>query len=108
MSPILALALALSVSLVVGTIVTLVMKEPLRIVLGQLCIEGKGTAFWVTFSTLMFYVTPLLFTLVFLDSVNLPDLVRSLRTALTSSLFGEFAALLVVGYQIANARPKNG
>jgi hypothetical protein len=34
-----------------------------------------------------------------------PDVVTIVRTALASSLFGAFAALLFVGYQIARARP---
>jgi hypothetical protein len=105
-NPISALALAISVSLIVSTIVTVVMMEPLRVVLRQLCLDNNATAFWIPFTTVMFYVTPLLFTVLFESTVLVPDLVPSLRTALASSLFGEFAALLVVGYQIAQARPR--
>jgi hypothetical protein len=104
-NPLSALALAISVSLIVGTIVTVVMTRPLRVVLKQLCIDNDATGFWIPFTTMMFYVTPLLFTLLFESTLIVPNLVSSLRTALTSSLFGEFAALLVVGYQIARARP---
>jgi hypothetical protein len=53
----------------------------------------------------LFYITPLLFTLLFEGAVLVPDLGNTLRTALAASLFGSFAALLVVGYQIARARP---
>lgn len=52
-----ALALAILVSAVVSTIVTVVMTEPLRIVLRQLCLDSNATAFWVAFTTIMFYVT---------------------------------------------------
>src|SRR5580704_5286729 len=100
-----ALALAISVSLIVSTIVTVVMTEPLRIVLRQLCLDSNATAFWVPFTTIMFYVTPLLFTMLFEGTLLVPDWVNTLRTALASSLFGCSAALLVVGYQIARARP---
>jgi hypothetical protein len=100
-----ALALAISISLIVSTIVTLVMTEPLRIVLRQLCLDSNSTAFWIPFTTVMFYVTPLLFTLLFESTVMVPDLGNTLRTALASSLFGSFPALLVVGYQIARSRP---
>jgi hypothetical protein len=100
-----ALALAISVSLIISTIVTLVMTRPLRIVLRQLCLDNNATAFWIPFTTVMFYVTPLLFTLLFESTLVLPVLVNTLRTALASSLFGGFAALLVVGYQIARSRP---
>ena len=106
MNPLAALALAISVSLMVSTIVSVVMTGPLRVVLRQLCIDNNATGFWIPFTTMMFYVTPLLFTLLFESTLLVPDLVGSLRTALASSLFGEFAALLVVGYQIARARPR--
>ncbi len=57
------------------------------------------------FTTVMFFVTPLLFTMMFESTVLMPDLVLTLRAVLAASLFGCFAALLVVGYQIAKARP---
>ena len=59
----------------------------------------------MSFTTVMLYVTPLLFTLLFLGTLIAADVVNIVRTALAASLFGTFAALLVVGYQIARARP---
>jgi hypothetical protein len=100
-----ALALAVTVSLILSTIVAVVMTEPLRGVLKQLCLESNSTGFWIPFTTVMFYVTPLLFTMLFEGTVVAPDLVNIIRTALASSLSGAFAALLVVGYQISRARP---
>ena len=93
MSPLNALALAISISLIISTIVTLIMTEPLRVVLRQLCLDSNSTAFWIPFTTVMFYVTPMLFTLLFESTIVLPELGNTLRTA------------LVVGYQIARARP---
>ena len=100
-----ALGLATIVSLILSTIVAVVMTQPLRSVLKQLCHNSDSTAFWIPFTTVMFYVTPLLFTMLFEGAVVPPDLVNTVRTALASSLFGTFAALLVVGYQISRARP---
>jgi hypothetical protein len=105
MSQLSSLALAIAVSLCMSTIVAVVMTEPLRGVLRQLCLDANSTAFWMPFTTVMFYVTPLLFTTLFEGTVVPPDLVSVVRTALASSLFGAFAALLVVGYQISRARP---
>jgi hypothetical protein len=101
----LALSIAISVSLVLSTIVAVVMTEPLRGVLKQLCLDSNASAFWIPFTTVMFYVTPLLFTMLFEGTVVPPDLVSIVRTALASSLFGSFAALLAVGYQFSRARP---
>jgi hypothetical protein len=105
MNPLFALALAISVSVIVSTIVTVAMTAPLRIVLRQLCLDSNSTVFWIPFTTVMFYVTPLLFTMLFESALLVPDWVNTLRTALAASLFGCFAALWVVGYQIARARP---
>lgn len=105
MSKILALSAAISVSLILSTIVAVVMTKPLRGVLQQLCLDGDAGAFWIPFTTVIFYVTPLLFTMLFEGPLVAPDLVNIVRTALASSLFGAFAALLVVGYQVSRARP---
>lgn len=105
MSPILALSIAIAVSLMLSATVAIVMTGPLRGVLRQLCLNSDASAFWIPFTTVMFYVTPLLFTLLFESTVVPPDLVSIIRTALASSLFGAFAALLVVGYQVSRARP---
>ena len=105
MNQLLALSIAISVSLVLSTIVAVVMTEPLRGVLKQLCLDSNASAFWIPFTTVMFYVTPLLFTMLFEGTVVPPDLVSIVRTALASSLFGSFAALLAVGYQFSRARP---
>jgi hypothetical protein len=98
------LALAIVVSVSFSTIVALVITEPLRTILRQLCLQGNASAFWVSFTNVMLYITPLLFAVQFANVHN-PSLVETLQTALSSSLFGGFAALLVVGIQISRARP---
>jgi hypothetical protein len=99
-----ALALAVVVSLSFSTVVAVVITDPLRTILRQLCLEGNASAFWVSFTNVMLYITPLLFAVQFANVHN-PSLVDTLQTALCSSLFGGFAALLVVGIQISRARP---
>jgi hypothetical protein len=106
MSPLIALSVAIAVSLVLSTIVAIVMTEPLRGVLKQLCLNSDAGTFWIPFTTVMFYVTPLLFTVLFESTVVPLDFVGIVRTALASSLFGAFAALLVVGYQISISRAR--
>jgi len=105
MSQLLALSIEVTVSLFLSTSISVVMIRPLRGVLNQLCPGSDATRFWMSFTTVMLYVTPLLFTLLFLGTVIVADVVNIVRTALAASLFGSFAALLVVGYQIARARP---
>ena len=105
MSQLPALSIAVTVSLFLSTSISVVMMRPLRGVLNQLCPGGDATRFWMSFTTVMLYVTPLLFTLLFLGTLIAADVVNIVRTALAASLFGSFAALLVVGYQIARGRP---
>jgi hypothetical protein len=100
-----ALSVAIIVSLVFSTVVTVVMTEPLRAVLRQRCLSNTASEFWIPFTIVMLYVTPLLITALFEDTVTEPSLVNTLSTALASSLVGGFAALLVVGYQISRERP---
>lgn len=104
MGNITALALAVVVSLTFSSIVAVVITEPLRTILRHLCVEGHPSAFWVSFTQVMLYITPLLFAVQFAN-IHCPSLVETLQTALSSSLFGGFAALLVVGIQISRARP---
>ena len=100
-----ALAIAAAVSLALSTAICAVMKKPLRAILAQLCPGSDATGFWVSFTTVMLYVTPLMITMLFEATVSAPELVNIVRTALAAGLFGAFAALLVVGYHIARARP---
>lgn len=103
MENITALGLAVLVSLVFSTIVALVITEPLRAILRQMYLAGNASAFWVSFTNVMLFITPLLFAVQFAN-VHSPSVVETLQTALSSSLFGGFAALLVVGIQISRAR----
>ena len=105
MTQLFALSIAVMVSLILSTSISLVMVKPLRGALNQLCPGSDATSFWMSFTTVMLYVTPLLFTLLFLGPAIVTGVVDIVRTALAASLFGSFAALLVVGYQIARARP---
>jgi hypothetical protein len=97
-----ALGLAIVVSLTFSTVVAVAIRDSLGRVLRQLCLGGSE--FWISFTTVMLYITPLLFTLLF-TNVLPADLIDTLRSALASSLSGGFAALLVVGYQISRVRP---
>lgn len=103
MSQSLALAILVSVSLLSSAAICAVITKPLRGVLNQLCPGSHATHFWLSFTTLMLFVAPLLFTLLFGAAVISTNPINIVRTALASSLAGAFAALLVVGYNISRA-----
>lgn len=101
------LIIALAVSLALSTILVAVLAKPLRLVLATLCERGEGVPFWVAFTSLMLYLTPLFITIVrqggaHLESESVAEIVRM---SLSTAVLGALVALLPVGWQIARARP---
>jgi hypothetical protein len=101
-----ALFVVVLVSLLVSTVIVLILTRPLRLVLSQLCPGSNATTFWVSFTATMLYVAPLLFAVLFPTISANPLFVDVVRAALAASLAGAFAALLVIGYQVSQARPR--
>ena len=103
------LGIALAVSLMLSTILVVVLTRPLRLVLTTLCERGEGVSFWVAFTSLMLYLTPLLVTVVrsggsYLGSAPLAEVFRA---SLSAAVIGAFLALLPVAWQISQARPRH-
>jgi len=94
------------VSLVLSTALVVVLSRPLEAILAQLCPSADASRFWVAFTSVMLYIAPLLFAMFFssFDTVN--DVTAVIRLTLVTTLVGASAALMVVGWNIANARPR--
>lgn len=99
---------ALAVSLALSTILVVVLVKPLRLVLSTLCERGEGIPFWVAFTSLMLYLTPLFITVVRQGGAHLEaeSVAEIVRMSLSTAVLGAFVALLPVGWQIATARPR--
>jgi hypothetical protein len=106
MTPNLALLVIVLVSLLVSTVLVLTLARPLRLVLGQLCPGSDAATFWVSFTATMLYLAPLLLALLFPTITASPVLFEVVRAALAAALTGAVGALLVVGYQVSQARPR--
>jgi hypothetical protein len=106
MSALMALMTTIVVSVTLSTILVRVLSQPLHQLLVQLCPTGEASRFWVAFTAVMLYVAPLLFAVYFPSLENGAQLASVMRATLEAALFGAFAALLVVGYKIASARPQ--
>jgi hypothetical protein len=104
MSPLTAFIGVVSLSLVISSALVAAIAKPLRALLEHLCPGVNAASFWVAFTAVMLYITPLLFAAWTVDT-NLYSVVKIVKAALSAELFGAFAALLVIGYQIAQARP---
>ena|ERR1700733_4637028 len=107
MSQVTALSTIVVLSLVISSVLVAAIAKPLRAVLEHLCPSANAASFWVTFTAVMLYVTPLLIAVLTVNEVN-PNAVAVAKSALSAELFGSFAALLVVGYQISQARTRTG
>lgn len=106
MNQIAALGTAIGLSIFLSAVIWAALIKPLRGVLSQLCPDSAATRFWLTFTSVMMFAAPLLCTLLFEAAVLVPTFASIVRSALASSLFGSCAALLVVGHQISQARPR--
>ncbi len=104
MSPLTAFLGVISLSLVISSALVVALAKPLRALLEHLCPGVNTASFWVAFTAVMLYITPLLFAAWTVDT-SVFSVVRIVKAALSAELFGAFAALLVIGYQIAQARP---
>jgi hypothetical protein len=104
MSSLLALGLAVLVSVTLSTVLVQVLWRPLQSVLQHLCPSADASRFWVAFTAVMLYVAPLLFATFFPPLNSGVDLARVLRSTLMAALLGAFVSLLVVGYNIANSK----
>jgi hypothetical protein len=102
MSQLTAFGAVISLSLLISSVLVAAIAKPLRSLLEHLCPGANAASFWVTFTAVMLYITPLLFAALTVDTVN--TTVGVAKAALSAELFGSFAALLVIGYQISQAR----
>ena len=102
------LGIALTVSLALSTIMVVVLVKPLRLVLSTLCERGEGVSFWVSFTALMLYLTPLFVTVVRHGGMylELAPIAEIIRVSLSTAVLGALVALLPVAWQIAHARPR--
>jgi hypothetical protein len=103
----LSLLTTVAISLILSTILVNVLAVPLRRVLAALCSSGEASGFWVSFTSVMLYIAPLLFAVFTVRPGADLDVVSVARTTLVATLFGAFLALLVVGFKIADASPRN-
>ncbi len=103
MNELFSLVSAVAVSLVVSTVILLVIVKPLRQILAQLCKNGESTSFWVAFTIVMLFATPLFFSVLWTPLYH-ESAVFALRAAMLASLFGAIAGLAIVGFRLATAR----
>jgi hypothetical protein len=98
-----SLVTAIAVSFVVSTAILLALVKPLRQVLGLICQGGESTSFWVSFTTVMLYATPLFFAVLWTPFYDVSS-ISAIRTAVLAALFGSIGGVIIIGLKIAGAR----
>ena len=108
MSALEAMAIAITISACISTLIVAGLMTPLRAVLRRSCSGPEGENFWMRFTVLMLYLSPLLIALVFGVPYSnvLPqlDAGQLAQRVLSAALFGAFAALGGIGLRMATLR----
>jgi hypothetical protein len=84
------------------------LKSQLRHILEEICGSATRAEFWVVFTQLMLFISPLLIVTFFTQTVGqgLPNPVAIFQETLFRSLLGAFIALSTIGYVIWTAIPQ--
>lgn len=84
------------------------LKSQLHNILEEICGSAKRADFWVVFTQLMLFISPLLIVTFFTKTIDrvIPNPVAIFQETLFRSLLGDFIALSMIGYVIWAAIPQ--
>ena len=105
MSAGLSLLLAIVVSLGLSAILVYVLSVPLQRVLNVLCTTGEATQFWVSFTSVVLFIAPLLFAVYAVFPESGHEAAQVIRRTLLATLLGSSTALMAVGLKLTGATP---
>lgn len=102
MSSLQALGFAIGVCVVMSAILSLVIYQPLRMLLVRVCVGDEAVRFWARFTIIMLFLSPLLVSVAFgvptAAKVTTGALVQQI---LTTALFGSFLTMLGMGLWVS-------
>lgn len=95
-------------SLIISLAIVKLLRSPLCNILEDICGSASRANFWVIFTQLMLFISPLLIVTFFTKTIDrvIPDPVAIFQETLFRSLLGDFIALSMVGYVIRKAIPQ--
>lgn len=100
------LLLGIVVSILVSATAVAALSKPLHAVLSDICETERRSRFWLRFTNLMLFLTPLLTVILFglnATSISIEQLDATLvRRVLGSTLAGVFVALLGIAFMITS------
>ena len=101
-----ALGTCVSISLVTSSIILAAIMRPLDTFMGSLCPDRESGGFWVRFTMVMLFLSPLLFTVSFGVPRDagcfLPDVGQIIQRAVTATVLGAFFAMLGMGIWVSS------
>lgn len=101
-----ALAVCAAISLMVSAILFLAISRPLRAFIERACPATEGVNFWLRFTVVMLFLSPLFVTVAFglppAAQIRLLEVGELIQRATTSSLVGAFLAMIGIGLWVSS------
>jgi hypothetical protein len=99
----------ISISLVLSLLTLLVLSKPLINILEDLCPTQKQAAFWLVYTRVMLFISPLLLVLIVSVMAKSNNEIESIKISLIAALAGLLLGMLIVGKKIFEpAKKLNG
>jgi hypothetical protein len=90
----------LVIGLALSGISLFVLSKPLINVLTDLCPTQKQAEFWLAYTRIMLFISPLLFILIMDGFINSDQILTHIRLSLLAGLGGLLLGMLIVGQRI--------
>lgn len=88
-------------SAAMSIVVLAILSTPLRNVLTDLCLTAKQADFWVAYTRIMLFMSPLMLVLMVDGMTQVQNnLIDNIQRALASALAGLILGMIIVGYRI--------
>ena len=101
-----ALGIGLSASVATGTVLLAAISGPLRAFIGTMCPQPESVGFWLRFTVVMLFLSPLFVTVTFglpaSDMLGAIDMGELVQRSVSSSLVGAFMAMIGIGLWISS------
>jgi hypothetical protein len=105
-----ALGTCAVISLVVSTTLFLAISRPLRAFIERVCPGPEGVAFWLRFTVVMLFLSPLFVAVAFglppASQIKTLEAGELIQRAVTSSLVGAFLAMIGIGLWVSSLARK--
>ncbi len=90
----------ISISLILSLITLMIISRPLVNILEDLCPTQKQATFWLAYTRVMLFISPLLLVLMVSIMSELKNNIDNIKISLLSALAGLLLGMLIIGKKI--------